>query len=1044
LVDRYAPLVWGACRRACADVHAAEDAFQATFVALARQAGSIRQAEGLPGWLHGVARRTAWRARSSNTVAEPVPECASSAASPVEQASAAELLAAVEAEVARLPENCRSALLLCWFEDGSLDEAARRLGVSKGVLWGRLKRGRERLRRRLAARGFGPPVVLAAAVLTGAPAAAELVRRTTQAAIASPAQSPAVASWLLVRATRAVAVAAALVIGAATLFPTGAPKPPKDPPKNEPAPAEVAINDGFPLPPGAVRRFGNRQLRHPEAVVASAVSDDGKYLATASRWAVVVWDLKTLTARATVPGVRFYDYGMPERGVNLAFLPDSSALLVAIRELQVIGMEPANRQVDVAQVWDVATGKVRFTLKGPRDYNNAVWLTAGGKEVATILNNGAIHFYDAKDGKELRKVPIPHLFGTPWVSADGGTVAYQGTDGRGLVVVAAKDGKELFQLPEGNIVRAALSRDGRVLVYQDDQKKVRARDLMADKEIAEFTHPGEKPNGPMRLSADGKTLYFGSDAGHLYRWDLVANKPVPGLGRHSLWTLTGLQVSPDESTLYSMGWNKIIRRWDLKTGKELPAPPGYQTQAFMAVAADGKHLFVGDHATQLDRWDLTTGRKVRGLHPEANGGVNAVAVSPNGKWLATGRVVQDVQLWDLSTDKLVKEIPLVDKPDRNGGDQVQRVEFSPDSTVVYSLSPKTGTTAWEVPTGRKLWRTPGQYPQMAVDPKGRWVIAAGGYKNPSPPWSVLDAKTGQPGAQFNVEANLGPDSPPGRGTVAPFTSDLTFTPNGSQIVSGHYDGTVRVWDAAARKEVKRFAVGTLNPVRVALSPDAKWVGVGASEAEVSVWELATGKPLARFHGHQSWVTQVAFTRDGRGLLSNADLAPVLWDLCPAELPKDGLWDLLADDDAAKAYRAQWALIRDPKTAVALLNEKVNPADLAVKREQFDKWVADLDSPQFRAREAAEKALTAAGGKVPIGWVRKALADSKVDEPRARLTRILTRREKEPDPTAWRLSRAVQALELAGTDETRALLKTWAKVDGSSLAEDASDALGRIK
>jgi hypothetical protein len=171
---------------------------------------------------------------------------------------------------------------------------------------------------------------------------------------------------------------------------------------------------------------------------------------------------------------------------------------------------------------------------------------------------------------------------------------------------------------------------------------------------------------------------------------------------------------------------------------------------------------------------------------------------------------------------------------------------------------------------------------------------------------------------------------------------------------------------------------------------------------------------------------------------------MLWDLCPKDLPKDGHWALLADADGAKAYKAQWALVKDPAASIKLLGEQVKPAELAVSRVQFDKWVADLDSPQFRVREAAEKALTTAGGNIPIGWLRKALANSKTDEPRSRMGRVLAVREKESDPTAWRLSRAVQVLELIGSPEAKGLLKTWAAVEGSPLAEDAQAALGRLK
>ena len=186
--------------------------------------------------------------------AGPLPDRASAAPSPVEQASANELLAAVEQEVARLPEKYRSALLLCWFEDGSLAEAAQRLGVSPGVLWGRLKRGRERLRRRLAARGFGPAAVLAAAVLTGAPAAAGLVRRTVEAALRPPAGSPAAAlgAWTWLKLAGAAAVAAAVVVGAATLFPTS-------------EAAQGPAEDGPGRRWGGDRLTGSRSRRGPSA-----------------------------------------------------------------------------------------------------------------------------------------------------------------------------------------------------------------------------------------------------------------------------------------------------------------------------------------------------------------------------------------------------------------------------------------------------------------------------------------------------------------------------------------------------------------------------------------------------------------------------------------------------------------------------------------------------------------------------------------------------------------------------------------------------------
>jgi hypothetical protein len=129
-------------------------------------------------------------------------------------------------------------------------------------------------------------------------------------------------------------------------------------------------------------------------------------------------------------------------------------------------------------------------------------------------------------------------------------------------------------------------------------------------------------------------------------------------------------------------------------------------------------------------------------------------------------------------------------------------------------------------------------------------------------------------------------------------------------------------------------------------------------------------------------------------------------------------------------------------AADLFKKKVNPADLVFDRARFDKLVANLDSPQFRTREASERELTQAGLKVPLQFLRKAVTDAKSDESRSRLGRVLTQREK-PDPNEWRLSRAVQILELAGTEEARALLKAWSAAEGSALAIDARAALDRL-
>ena len=268
----------------------------------------------------------------------------------------------------------------------------------------------------------------------------------------------------------------------------------------------------------------------------------------------------------------------------------------------------------------------------------------------------------------------------------------------GLKLFDARSGKEIYALPNVQVVQAAFSPDGKQLAIHDATGKVTFHDPDAGKELYSFDHPAAKQMGPMRFSKDAQTLYFGGQHGQLYRWDLKNNKRLLDPGRHTTWTLSSIALSPDESILYSMGWNKIIHRWDLKTGKQLPTPDGYITQTVAIPDTDGKHLIVADHGGSLDYWDLATGQKTKRLQTNTFG-FDCLDVTADGRWLAGGRTVQDVQIWDLVTGKVERTIPLVEKPDQHGGDHVKRVAFRPDGKVLLTASKKTGITAWDAPPG---------------------------------------------------------------------------------------------------------------------------------------------------------------------------------------------------------------------------------------------------------------------------------------------------------------------------------------------------------
>jgi RNA polymerase sigma factor (sigma-70 family) len=193
LMWRHAAMVLRVCQAVLRDSHAAEDAFQATFLALARKAGSIGRREALAAWLYQVAYRVALKARldAANQRAlegrqrDRVPRV--SAAVPRDDVAERDLLPLVHEELNRLSAKYRSPLILCYLEGKTHAEAAAQLGWAKGTVSGRLARAREMLKKRLVRRG----VLLPAALLSVAFAATKvsavppaLMASTLQGAVA--------------------------------------------------------------------------------------------------------------------------------------------------------------------------------------------------------------------------------------------------------------------------------------------------------------------------------------------------------------------------------------------------------------------------------------------------------------------------------------------------------------------------------------------------------------------------------------------------------------------------------------------------------------------------------------------------------------------------------------------------------------------------------------------------------------------------------------------------------------------------------------------
>jgi RNA polymerase sigma factor (sigma-70 family) len=460
LVARHGPLVWGVCRRTLADSDA-EDAFQATFLVLARRAGAVRRPDALTGWLYGVALRVARKARGRlfrrpRQAPAGVLEAPAPGPGPLETLTGRELLDALDEEVGRLPEAYRLPVVLCCLEGLSQEEAAQRLGWTDGSVKGRLERGRKRLAARLARRGLTLTAVLAAAAVARGAAAGvrQALAAATRAAVAfsaGPGAGGAGASaralaWAEeaagatrpgLRAVTALLLAVGLAAaGAGLLVARGPDAPPAgDAPKAAAEAAPATDRFGDPLPDGALARLGTVRLRHDESVHAVEFSPDGKVLASAGHDGTV-------------------------------------------------------------RLWDPATGKELHRLEGHKGQVSGVAFAPDGKALATGDADGMVRLWDSATGKRLwegneRMMSVLSLAFSP----DGKTVAaglaQQGSDCL-VCLWDAATGKKLRELkghrprqdayPEG-VFALAFSPDGKTLASGNEEKAVRLWDVATGKEL---------------------------------------------------------------------------------------------------------------------------------------------------------------------------------------------------------------------------------------------------------------------------------------------------------------------------------------------------------------------------------------------------------------------------------------------------------------------------------------------------------------------------------------------------------------------------------
>jgi hypothetical protein len=236
---------------------------------------------------------------------------------------------------------------------------------------------------------------------------------------------------------------------------------------------------------------------------------------------------------------------------------------------------------------------------------------------------------------------------------------------------------------------------------------------------------------------------------------------------------------------------------------------------------------------------------------------------------------------------------------------------------------------------------------------------------------------------------------------------------------------------------------------LAYSGDGRLIASGGFDRVVRLWEAASGQERRRYDGHAGWVHGVDFSPDGQRLASaGGDGTILVWQVfgpAPADHPAADLEALWTDltKDGVTAHRAIAAFIEAKKTVPFLsmhLKPATKPAD-----ERLKAWIADLGSPTYKAREAAQKELARVGDTIEPE-LRRALEAATDGEVRRRLTLVLENIPRpETRPEHLRELRAIEVLEHVGNVEARRLLADLANgAPEARTTREARASLARLK
>jgi len=660
---------------------------------------------------------------------------------------------------------------------------------------------------------------------------------------------------------------------------------------------------GDPLPAGASTRLGTVRFRHPGWNKNVAFAGDPKVLLSCSDDNVIrYWETRT--------GKLLREVHVDKQEVRaLRVSPDGkTAATLGFRFVE----EDRSNYRNI-KLWDVATGKLRKTIRWPsRPDCDEFEFLPDGATIVTGNRDGLLRFFDVASGEEgLKHQSSKQGLDSLAVSPDGQSIAFSGRNTLQLWNWLA--GEEPVDIDTGRarIVGLTFSPDGRLLAAGPDSRKVvQMWDVKSRKIVRTFScepQPGMFID-ELLFTPDGKSLLAADYIGYrdakksVIHWDVESGKIQHRYTADSM-ELRCLDISRDGRWLAAAEWGTGMAVWDLQTGKRMADDPIGHVRSVPSIRfwPDGQLAATASDDGTIRTWDATSGRPL--LKMQHDYWIRAMELSPDGKFIASSSLDDTVRLWDAKTGKEVLRLP---GHGRLGGHRA--LAFLADGTRLVSWGDDMDLHVWEVPSGKQLHQhelRPGgvkipedekalseKFEELS-DSIGPFGLSRDGttfclmFKNVIYVYNVdSGAELLKIDSEFRIRSIA--VSPDGKRML---TAGTAAQPTTTKLVTGgtRYSGAkaqaIRLFDLESGREIWKHDLPEGGTGPITFSPDGQWMSsaLGLPVQKIMVWSVGSQQNLLQIDikelSQKYYYRGLAISPDGRKLaLGTADASVLIWDL----------------------------------------------------------------------------------------------------------------------------------------------------------------------